>query len=88
VHELQHRGRKAAELSQQLQSPLRVTLDDVELVVVERRGLLEDPLGDGELAHVVEQASDRQRAEAPRRETELFAHLDRAQGDSTGVFLR
>ncbi len=88
VHEVEDRGREAAELAQQLEAPLRVPLDDRELFVFERRRLLEDAVRHRELAHVVEQAADRERAEAPRREAELLADLNGAQRDSARVLLR
>ena len=63
-------------------------LDRGELLVIQRRRLVEDALGDGELADVVQQTADRELAEASRCEPELFAHLNRAQGDPARVLLR
>ena len=54
-HEPADRVGEAAELAQQLATPLRVALDDGELLVGQRAGLLQDRVGDVELADVVEQ---------------------------------
>jgi hypothetical protein len=53
---------EAAELAEQPVAPLGMALDDLELGLVERAGLLEDLVGDRELADVVEQPAGRQRA--------------------------
>ena len=62
-------------------------LDDLELVVVERPGLLQDRARDRELAHVVQQAADRQVAEPSPREPESLTDLDGEGGDATRVLL-
>ena len=62
-------------------------LDDRELVVVERPGLLQDRVRDRELADVVQQTADREAAQARGREAELLADLDRERGDAAGVLL-
>ena len=62
-------------------------LDDLELVVVERAGLLQDRVRDRELADVVQQAADRQVAEPSPREPELLTDLDGEGGDATRVLL-
>src|SRR5919109_635344 len=87
VDELQHRSRKASELSQQLDAPLRVTLDDCELVFLQCRRLLENPLGYRQLPHIVEQAADRERAQAAGRKPKLFADLNGAHRDAPRVLL-
>ena len=62
-------------------------LDDRVLVVVERARLLEDRVGHRELADVVHEPADRERAQATRREPEQLTDLDRAQRDATRVAL-
>ena len=62
-------------------------LIDGVLRVVERPGLLEDRVGDGELADVVEQAADREVAEVALREAEALADLHRPERDPARVLL-
>src|SRR5207302_2915556 len=78
---------EAAELAQELTAPFRVELDEGVFVVLERRRLLQDRVGQGELADVVEQAADREAAQAGRRQTELLAYLDREGRDPARVLL-
>ncbi len=52
---------------------------DAELLVVERAWLLQDLVRDGELADVVQEATDRELPEARRRDPELLADLDREE---------
>src|SRR5438067_10278658 len=85
VHELVDRRAKAAQLSQELDAAAGVQLDRRELLGVERCRLLEDALGNGKLADVVEQTADRQIAEAAGPEAEFLADLDSAQRDATRV---
>ena len=60
-HEPPHEIGEPAELAEELVPPLGMPLDDRELLLVERAGLLEDLVGDGELADVVEQAAGGER---------------------------
>ena len=63
-----HRLGEAAELVEQPRAPFGVPLDHGVLVVVERARLLQDRVGDRELADVVHQAADREaRAGGSRR---------------------
>ena len=87
VNEVVDRGRKATELAQELDAAAGVQLDHGELLVVERRGLLEDALWHGQLADVVEQAADRQRAETTGCQSELLADLNRPQRHTARVLL-
>src|SRR5258706_14962892 len=61
-------------------------LDDGELAFVERARLLQDLFRNGELADVVEQSADRERAQAIWGETELLADLHRTERDTPCVF--
>ena len=61
AHEVADRFRETAELVQQLVPPLRMGLHDGVLVVVERRGLLEDPVGHRQLPDVVHERPDCER---------------------------
>ena len=79
---------EAAELVQQLAAALRVQLHLGVLAVVQRGGLLQDRLGNGQLADVVEQAADREAAQAVGREAQLLADLDCKCRDATCVLLR
>ena len=82
------RGVEAAELAQELDSPLGMPLDDGELVFLQRGRLLQDPARHGELADVVQKSADCERAQSPGREPELLADLHRAQCDTARVLLR
>jgi len=77
-YEPPHRVREAAELAEQPAAPLGVAADDGELLLVETGWLLEDRVGDGELADVVEEAADREGTEPACGEAELIADLDGA----------
>ena len=76
-----------AELPQQRLTTRRMTLDELELLLVERARLLQDLVGNGELADVVQEAADRQLAQARCGDAELLPHLDREQRDAAGVTL-
>ena len=78
---------EAAQLDQELLSLLRMLLDDLVLVVVERARLLQDGVRNRELAHVVQEAADRQVAEPRPREPESLADLDGERGDAARVLL-
>jgi hypothetical protein len=64
-----------------------VPLHDHPLRVVERAGLVEDLLRDADLADVVEETAETERAQALGRELELAADLDGIVGDALGVAL-
>ena len=87
-HEARDALVEAAELLEQLAAALGMRLDDGELVVVERPGLLQDRVGDGELADVVQKTADRHASEACAREAHLLADLDSEHGDAACVLLR
>ncbi len=87
AHEIAHLVAEAAELVEQPVAALGVLLDDRVLGVVQRPGLLEDRVRNGELPDVVDEAADRQRAEPAGREPELLADLDGTQRDATRVAL-
>jgi hypothetical protein len=59
-HERAHRFGEPAELAEQLPAPLRVALDDGELLIAQRPRLLQDSVGYGQLADVVQEATDRE----------------------------
>ncbi len=69
-------------------APLGMPADDRELVLRERARLLQDPVGDGELADVVEQAAGREAAKPARGQAELLADLHGQERDATRVLLR
>src|SRR5579872_3566524 len=79
---------EAAELVQQLAAALRVQLDDLVLVVVERPRFLENRVRERELADVVQEAADREAAQAGGGEAELLADDHREHRDAPRVFLR
>src|SRR5919201_3359638 len=54
-----------------------MTLDDGIFLVVERGGLREDAVGDGDLADVVEETAESHRVEAVRGNTELLRNRER-----------
>ena len=85
VNELLRRDVEAAELAQQLDAPLGVSLDHGELVVSQCGRLLQDPLGYRELADVVQEPTDRERSEVSRWKTELLADLHRAERNAARV---
>ena len=62
-------------------------LDERVLRVVERGRLLQDLVGNGELADVVQQSSGCELAQARGRQTQLLPHADCQQGDTPGVAL-
>ena len=73
LDEFEHERRETAELGQQLAPGARVAADDVELLVGQRAGLVEDRVRDRELAHVVQQAAEREQAQAVGRQVEPLA---------------
>ena len=87
-HEPAHGRGEVAELAEQVMAPLGMPADDRELVLRERARLLQDPVGDGELADVVEQAAGREAAEPARRKAELLADLHGQERDAARVLLR
>src|SRR6266511_3110501 len=86
--ELVNRCGKAAQLAQQLHATLGMPLDRGELFLVQGGRLLQDPLGNRELADVVEQAADCEGAETSGREPELLADLHGAHCHPAGVLFR
>ena len=66
---------------------MHVLHHDVELGVGERPRLLQDRVGHGELADVVQETADREVAETLGREPELVADLCRAKRDPARVLL-
>jgi hypothetical protein len=77
-----------AEIAKHAVARLGVALDDHELLVRQRARLLEDRVGDRELADVVHESAGGERAHAAGRETELLADLDRAERYAARVLLR
>jgi len=65
-----------------------VALDDLELALRQRPRLLQDLVGNAQLADVVEETAHGEAAQPLRCETELVAHLHRAQGHPARVLLR
>jgi hypothetical protein len=80
--------REAAELMQERDSRRDMLSDNGELVLRERSGLAQDLVGHAQLADVVEQAPEREIAQAFRRQPELVADLDGAESDTARVLLR
>ena len=74
-------GGEVTELAEQLVSPFGVPTDDRVLLVSERAGLRQDPVGDGQLADIVQQAARGQASQACRREAELLSDLNGEKGD-------
>ena len=87
VDELLRRDVEAAELAQQLDAPLGVSLDHGELVLSQRGRLLQDPLGHRQLADVVQEPTDRERPQVSGWKTELLADLHRAERNAARVLL-
>src|SRR5436305_14300155 len=85
VDQLPHGCGEAAELPEELDAPLGMPLHDGQLIRVERARLLEDSLGNGELADVVEEAADGECAQSAGSEPQLFADLDGTQRDTARV---
>ncbi len=88
THEVADAVAEAAELGQQPVAAVGVLLDRRVLVVVERARLLQDLVGDRELADVVDEPADRERPQAAPRQPELVADLHRAKSDTARVALR
>ena len=64
-----------------------MTPDLVELLVGEPARLVEDLVRHRQLAHVVQQAAERELAQTPLRQAEPLANRDRERGDPAGVAL-
>ena len=86
AHDRADLGREA-QLLQQRGAPAGVAADDGELLVGERRRLLQDRVGHPQLADVVEDPAEGEAAQAGGGEVELLAHLHGQQGDAAGVTL-
>ena len=87
VDELVNGGGEASQLAKQLEAPLGMPLHDGKLVFVQPARLLQDPRRDRELADVVEEAADREHAQAPWRKAQLLPDLDGSQRDAARVLL-
>jgi hypothetical protein len=87
AHEPPHRLGEAADLIEQPGAPFGMALNDGVLCVVERAGLLEDHVGHCELADVVQQPADRERAKVPLGEAEALTDLNGPERDTAGVLL-
>src|SRR6185436_4998070 len=80
--------REGGEAGGPLEDALRmawVRLDLLELLVREAARLVEDAVGDGELADVVQQAAAAQVAQRGARQREHAADVDRDLRDALGV---
>ena len=64
---------RAAEFVEKFRALLGVTLDHVVLVLIERPRLVQDRVRNRELADVVDQPADRERAQTTRRQAEQLA---------------
>ncbi len=82
-----HRLREASQLVQERRACLDVVPHRLELGFGERVGLLQDPVGDGELPDVVEQTAERELSLPLGSEAEFVGDLDGTQRDSPCVLL-
>ena len=86
-HEAERRVREATQVTQEPHACLRMALDELELDVGEAGRLAEHLAGNGQLAHVVEEAAEREPAQASSGKTELLSDLDRTQRHAPRVLL-
>ena len=78
-------GRREAEPAEERVAPDRVLLDERVFLVVQRSGLLQHLVRDGQLADVVEKAAGGELAQPRRREPELLPNLHCQVSDASGV---
>ena len=88
AHEAIHHGREATQLVEQGFAQFDMSLHLGELRGRQRARLLENPVRNGELADVVQEATDRQVVEPLRGEAELVSYLDGAERDAARVLFR
>ena len=76
------------QVAEQSHACLGMTGHELELVVGQCRRLAEHRRRHGQLAHVVQETTERKPSEPRRRQPELLTHLDRAERDAARVLFR